>query len=131
MFGKSQVHHFENVLDKSRALILSGKAGANVIRYLIHTMNNKVIKMQRHSESNWKLSDLMLQWGCIPFDTMPFASSLIQHNPDSTDLFGSIDPENREHELMVRYINTNMSVNSRLYTPIKEIDEFTDRIMIK
>lgn len=128
MFGKSQVHHFENVLDKSRALILSGKAGANVIRYLIHTMNNKVIKMQRHSESNWKLSDLMLQWGCIPFDTMPFASSLIQHNPDSTDLFGSIDSEGREHELMVRYINTNMSVNSRLYTPIKEIEEFTASI---
>jgi len=128
MFGKSQVHYFENVLDKSRALILSGKAGANVIRYLIHTMNNKVIKIQRHSESNWKLSDLMLQWGCIPFDTMPFASSLIQHNPDSTDLFGSIDSEGREHELMVRYINTNMSVNSRLYTPIKEIEEFTDSI---
>lgn len=128
MFGKSQVHHFENILDKSRTLILSGKAGANVIRYLLHTMNNKVIKMQRHSESNWKLSDLMLQWGCIPFDTMPFASSLIHHNPGSADLFGSIDPEGREHELMVRYINTNMSVNSRLYTPIKEIEEFTDRI---
>lgn len=128
MFGKSQAHHFENVLDKSRALILSGKAGANVIRYLLHTMNNKVIKMQRQREANWKLSDLMLQWGCIPFDTMPFASSLIQHNPSSTDLFGSIDPEGREHEMMVRYINTNMSVNSRLYTPIKEIEEFTDNI---
>lgn len=128
MFSKSQVHHFENVLDKSRALILSGKTGSNIIRYLLHTMNNKVIKMQRHSESNWKLSDLMLQWGCIPFDTMPFASSLIQHNPSNTDLFGCIDPEGREHELMVRYINTNMSVNSRLYTPIKEIEEFTDNI---
>lgn len=128
MFGKSQVHHFENVLDKSRTLILSGKAGANVIRYLLHTMNNKVIKMQRHSESNRKLSDLMLQWGCIPFDTMPFASSLIQHNPSSTDLFGSINPEGREHEMLVRYINANMSVNSRLYTPIKEIEEFTDSI---
>ena len=128
MFGKSQVHHFEHVLDKSRALILSGKAGANVIRYLLHTMNNKVIKMQRHSEPNWKLSDLMLQWGCLPFDTMPFASSLMQHNPRSTDLFGSISAEGREHELMVRYINTNMSVNSRLYTPLKEIEEFTDSI---
>lgn len=128
MFGKSQVHHFENILDKSRALILSGKSGSNIIRYLLHTMNNKVIKLQRHTNSNWKLSNLMLQWGCIPFDTMPFASSLIQHNPESTDLFGSINPEGREHELMVRYINTNMSVNSRLYTPIKEIEEFTDNI---
>lgn len=128
MFGKSQVHHFENILDKSRALILSGKSGSNIIRYLLHTMNNKVIKLQRHTNSNWKLSNLMLQWGCIPFDNMPFASSLIQHNPGSTDLFGSINPEGREHELMVRYINTNMSVNSRLYTPIKEIEEFTSNI---
>lgn len=128
MFGKSQAHHFENVLDKSRVLILSGKSGSNIIRYLLHTMNNKVIKTQRYTESNWKLSDLMLQWGCIPFDTMPFASSLLQHNPSSTDLFGSIDPSGREHELMVRYINTNMSVNSRLYTPIKEVEEFTNSI---
>lgn len=128
MFGKSRVHHFEHTLDKSRELILSGKAGSNIIRYLLHTMNNKVIKMQRCSESNGKLSGLMLKWGCIPFDTMPFASSLIQHNPSSTDLFGSIDPEGREHELIVRYINMNMSVNPRLYTPLKEIEEFTDRI---
>ena len=128
MFGKSQAHHFENVLDKSRELILSGKSGSNVIRYLLHTMNNKVIKLQRHNDHNWKLSDLMLQWGCIPFDTMPFASSLIHHNPSNTDLFGSISPEGREHELMVRYINNNMSVNSRLYTPIKEIENFTDNI---
>lgn len=129
MFGKSRVHHFEHILDKSRELILSGKAGSNIIRYLLHTMNNKVIKMQRCSESNGKLSGLMLKRGCIPFDTMPFASSLIQHNPSSTDLFGSIDPEGREHELIVRYINMNMSANPRLYTPLKEIEEFTDRIV--
>ena len=128
MFGKSQVHHFENVIDKSRALILSGKEGSNVIRYLLHTMNNKVIKMQRHSEPNWKLSNLMLQWGCIPFDEMPFASSLIQHNPDSIDLFGCISINGREHELMVRYINENMSTNSRLYTPVKEVEGVTDSV---
>lgn len=128
MFGKSQAHHFEKVLDKSRMLILSGKPGSNIIRYLLHTLNNKVIKTQRHSESNWKLSELMLQWGCIPFDTMPFASSLLHHNPDSKDLFGCISPDYRDHELMVRYINTNMSTNSRLYTPVKEIEEFTDEV---
>lgn len=127
MFRRSQVNQFEKILDKSRALILSGNAGSNIIRYLLHTMNNKVIKKQRSDECNPKLSDLMLQWGCIPFDTMPYASSLRQHNPDSTDLFGSISPENREHELVVRYINNNMSINCQLYTPIKEIEEFTDR----
>jgi hypothetical protein len=50
-------------------------------------LNNKIIKAQRHERSNWKLSDLYLQWGCIPFDTMPFASSLMQHNPGDHELF--------------------------------------------
>lgn len=128
MFGRSMAHQFEPVLDKSRDLILKGAPGSNVLRYLLHTLNNKIIKNQRYDESVWKLSDLYLKWGCIPFDTMPFASSLIQHNPGDRDLFGSISPEGREHEIMARYIHTNMSINSRLYTPLKELEEYTDDI---
>lgn len=128
MFGKSQVHNLENVLDKSRWLILSKKAGANVIRYLLHTLNNKVLKLQWNDKTNWKLSDLYLKWGCIPFDTMPFASSLIQHNPSIEDLLGSVSNDNREHEFLARYIHSNMSVNSRLYTPIKEFEEYDDNV---
>lgn len=128
MFGRSMAHQFEPVLDKSRDLILKGAPGSNVLRYLLHTLNNKIIKNQRHDESVWRLSDLYLKWGCIPFDTMPFASSLIQHNPGDRDLFGSISPEGHEHEILARYIHTNMSINSRLYTPLKELEEFTDDI---
>lgn len=128
MFGRSQVHYFEEVLDKSRDLILSKRPGSIVVRYLLHTLNNKIIKAQRNDSSNPKLSDLYLKWGCIPFDEMPFATSLIQHNPGNADLFGSINVEGREHELLARYIHANMSINSRLYTPIKEIEEYTDNI---
>ena len=59
---------------------------------------------------------------------MPFASSLIQHNPEDRELFGSINPEGREHEILARYIHTNMNINSRLYTPVKELEEYTDDI---
>lgn len=59
---------------------------------------------------------------------MPFASSLMQHNPGDHELFGSISPEDREHEILARYIHTNMSTNSRLYTPVKELEEYTDNI---
>lgn len=41
MFGRSKAKHFEPVLDSARCLILAGKPGSNVIRYLLHTMNNK------------------------------------------------------------------------------------------
>lgn len=128
MFGKSQVHYFEDVLDKSRALVMSGNAGSNVIRYLLHTLNNKVLKNQYNSSRCWKLSDLYLEWGCIPFDDMPFASSLRQHNPESAELFGCINPEGREHEFMARYILANMATNAVLYTPEKDVEEYVQNV---
>ena len=128
MFGRSQAKHFEPVLDRARQLILSDAPGSNTIRYLLHTMNNKVLKLQRGDEGNRLLSGLRLKWGCIPFDMMPFATSLLQHNPEASDLFESIDPTGREHEMMARYIQSNMSTNARLYTPIKELEEFADDV---
>lgn len=121
MFSKSQVHYLETVLDKSRELILSGKAGSTIVRYLLHTMNNKVIKNQRCYESNRLLSGLKLNYGCIPFDTMPFATSLIQHIPRKGSLFGSVDSEGRDYEFLANYLQTNMNVNSCLYTKKSDI----------
>ena len=127
MFSRSQVHHFEKVLDKSRALILSNRAGATTIRYLLHTMNNKVIKNQRIDEENGYLSGLKLNYGCIPFDTMPFATSLIQHIPRNSALFGSVEKEGRDYEFLASYIQSNMNVNSCLYTKESDIiDRFPD-----
>ena len=127
MFAKSQVHHFEKILDKSRELILSGKEGSTVIRYLLHTMNNKVIKNQRSETVNGELSRLKLNYGCIPFDTMPFATSLIHHIPGNAALFGSIDKGGRDYEFLANYIQSNMSVNSSLYTKESDIIEhFSD-----
>ncbi len=46
MFAKAQVHNFEPVLDECREFIKDSRSGSNVIRYLLHTLNNKVIKAQ-------------------------------------------------------------------------------------
>lgn len=123
MFSRSQVHHFENVLDKSRKLILSDSDGATTIRYLLHTMNNKVIKNQLSDEENRYLSGLRLNYGCIPFDKMPFATSLIQHIPKNSVLFGSIEKNGRDCEFLVKFIQSNMNINSRLYTKESDIIE--------
>lgn len=128
MFSRSKAHYFEEVLDESRRFILSGVPGTNVIRYLLHTLNNKVLKTQYIEQENEFLSELYLKWGCIPFDTMPFASSLLQHNPETVDLFESINAVDREHEMLARYIHNNMSTKARLYTPIKELEEYTENV---
>ena len=131
MFRRSQAHHFEEVLDKCRELLLSQKAGSNIIRYLLHTLNNKILRLQYDGEAKDSLSGLYLEWGCIPFDKMPFATSLIQHNPKTSELYESINSAEREHEILVRYIQANMSSNARLYTSIKELEEYTNNIDAK
>lgn len=128
MFGRSQAKHFEPVLDRARQLVISNAPGSNIIRYLLHTMNNKILKLQVDLDDNKMLSGLRLKWGCIPFDKMPFATSLIQHNPEMTTLFECINCTGRDHEIMARYIQNNMSSNARLYTPIKELEEFVENV---
>lgn len=124
MFAKAQAHNFEPVLDECREFIKENKSGSNIICYLLHTLNNKVLKTQYVSENNSVLSDLRLEYGCIPFDQMPFASSLIHHNPPISELYGCIDSDNREHEMIARFILENMSTNGALYTTGTELKKF-------
>lgn len=128
MFGQSKATLFEDILDRSRNVIINNRQGSNVIRYLLHTLNNRVIKAQINDKPEPKLSGLYLKPGCIPFDTMPFASSLIRHNPESDKLLGCINPEGHDCEFVARFILNNMRDNGVLYTSRKELEEYTDRI---
>lgn len=121
----SKVQFFD-VLDSCRELLLNNRAGSNIIRYLLYIMNNKIIKQQTHNKSNFKLSDLVLKWGCIPFDQMPFTTSLINHNPRIYDLFECISYENREHEFLARLIQNNTEIKGELFTPLNEVEKFNN-----
>lgn len=115
---------FFDVLDKCRELLLSNGAGSNIIRYLLYIMNNKIMKTQTNNESNRMLSNLLLKWGCIPFDQMPFTTSLINHNPRIYDLFDCISHENREHEFLARFIQNNTEMKGELFTPLNDVEKF-------
>lgn len=121
--GAKTAHFFE-VLDKCRKLTESNKPGSNVIKYLLYRMNNKVIKKQYRFGGCDILSNLNLEYGCIPFDKMPFNSSLINHNPKLSDLFDCLDSSHREHELFARLIENNIELKGQLYTPQKDIKGF-------
>ena len=115
-----------DLLDSCREIIIQNKSGANILRYLLHKMNNRVIRWQCCSDRCGRLSDLYLKYGCIPFDQMPYCSSLIQHNPKIYDLLDSIPVSGREHELFARFIKNNTEIEGRLFTPRNEIEGFTD-----
>ena len=126
MTKRANTIKFMEVLDDSRALILKNADGTNVVKYLLFTLKNRTIKAQLDSNVYGHLSGLNLSMGCIPFDQMPFASSLRGHNPSMSDIFGCIDAKGREHELLARFVNTNTSSKSQLYTKIENVAHMGD-----
>ncbi len=123
---KAQTDHILSLLDKSRELTKNNAPGNNVIRYLLYRLNNKILKRQYFHGECERLSSLKLSYGCIPFDEMPFNTSLIGHNPRLSDLFDCIDPTDRKHELFARQVRNNIEIKGNLYTPREDITNFDD-----
>lgn len=122
--ARAQSVKIYETLDQCRNIIVDNKPGANVLRYLLHKMNNRVIKWQHRGEQCGELSNLYLNYGCIPFDRMPYCTSLRQHNPKIYDLFDFIPVSGHEHELFARYIKNNTEIEGHLFTPKAEIEGF-------
>ena len=112
---------FVKALEKSRDIIINKKAGCNILAYLLYTMKNMILKDQYALNANLLLSDLYLDWGCIPFDKMPLTTSLKNHNPMSKDLFECFDVEDRMHELLSRCLLKRAEANKEIYTDIKDL----------
>lgn len=114
------------MMDEARRIVRSAAPGHNVIRYLMLRMYNQVLKPQHSSEDCGRLSGMNLQYGCIPFDTMPFCTSLPRHNPRYWDLIESLDATGRDHELLARRVKNNVERHGILYTHVDELNEFGD-----
>jgi hypothetical protein len=114
------------VLDEARRIVQSRARGHNILRYLLLKMHNEVLKPQYEWGGCALLSDMKLQYGCIPFDTMPFCSSPRAHNPRYWDLVESLDVTNRNHELLARRVKNNVERHGMLYTPVADLEEFGD-----
>ena len=110
-------------LERCRKIIKANVPGSNLLRYLLYHMNNKVIKAQYNSEANTLLSGLFVQYGSIPFDSIPFNFNPRESMPRLRDLFACIPVTGREHELLARFVRNNTEINGQLFTPIGEAQE--------
>lgn len=120
-FAINEFRYFFECLDKAREIIRAKSNGENCLRYILYTMHNVVIKDQLAKYSNSDLSDLFLLNHCIPFDTMPFCSSLKDHNQKIYDLYNCIDIQSRKHELLARKIKNNSDIDGYLYISKDEL----------
>lgn len=107
---------FFEVLDKAYNIINNNKPGSVILRYLLFMMNNKIIKLQYNNSPNKLLSNLNLKYWVIPFDEMPFCTSLIWHNPKNLDLIECIDVNWREEEFFVKKVINNIEQKWILFT---------------
>ena len=112
------------MLDKARGIVRSATPGHNVIRYLMLRMHNQIMKPLYDERGCDLLSGMKLPYGCIPFNTMPFCTSLPEHNPSYWKLVESLDVTGRNHELLARRVKNNVDRHGMLYTPISDLDEF-------
>lgn len=119
-------HSFFDVLDKCREISASGKPGKNILEYLLYRMNNKIIKAQTSKESNTNLSGLYLEKGSIPFEKMPYCTSLRKHNPPIYDLLDCIEITGKEYELFVRCVKNIIEKKGSLFVPLKELEVYGD-----
>lgn len=116
-------------LDDARRIIQNARPGYLLLRYLLLSMRNVVIRKQYNPNVCGKLSNLHLQWGCIPFEQMPFCTYPMGHRTRFWDLLEAIDPTDRAHEMLARRINNNVDRRGMLYTPLSELDDFGDDVI--
>lgn len=115
-----------DVFDKARGWIRNEKLGSNCIRYLLYTLNNRIIKMQLSDEENYRMKGLYLDIKTIPFEEMPFNSGLCNHNPSIYNLLSCLKVDGREHEILAHRISVNADTYGKLYTKKDELNDFQD-----
>ncbi|UER54452.1 AAA family ATPase [Kineosporiaceae bacterium SCSIO 59966] len=113
-------------LDAARAIIQRNRPGTRLLRYLILRMNNQILKAQYSVGECSRLSSLHVVWGCVPFDTMPFCTFLVDHKPRFVDVAASVSATGREHELLARRVRNNVEQRGMIYTPDSELTDLGD-----
>lgn len=117
-------NNITNLLIKVRSHLLTSKKGCNILRYLLVKLDNKVVRSQLCDYPNNYISNLYLVNQSIPFDSMPYAMSLANHNISWFHLLNAIEIEGRNFELLGKYIKNNCESKNILYTSYDEVEKF-------
>lgn len=115
-----QTSKFAEVFNKLRDIIINDKSGCNIIRYLISFLRNDVIRDQLTDYPNNRLSYLCLKNETIPFDEMPYASSLYKHNVTTSRLHRCLDIDDCEHQYLSAMVNNKAYDSNTLYVAVDE-----------
>lgn len=118
ILSSSKEIHIFNIFDIARSYLNKNYSEKNLIKYLAYNLNNKIIKSQLSTcENN---INLFVDKGVIPFCKMPFAMSLLNHNPSLIDLIEIFGTPN-EDELVYRKLKNATELNNVIYHKLDEL----------
>jgi len=124
--GKAKNNNISDLLNLLHKRLKENLPGNNILRFCLVKMENVVIRDQQQEIQNTKIGNLYIKNQSIPFDSMPYAMSLYNHNVSWFHLNNAIDSTDREYEMFGRYIRNNAENNNILYTDRKDVESFGD-----
>ena len=115
IYKDTHTAYFKCVLEKCREFYINNNPGVNVILYLLQSLENELIKNQSAESPCQQLSELKLKNGCIPFEKMPYVTSLVGHNPPIWSLLASIPISGHEKELTIRQLKNKCETEVSIF----------------
>lgn len=116
----------KNTFEKVRDIIIGEKPGSNILRYITAYLKNDVVRDQLSDRSNNRVSYLYLKNEAIPFDEMPYASSLYGHNLPKSRLHKCLEVYDCEHQYVSAMVNKEAYDSNTLYVTVddRKLDYF-------
>lgn len=111
----SKKTELKDTFDKIREIIIKEKPGSNILRYITAYLKNDVIRDQLADRTNNLLSYLYLKNEAIPFDEMPYASSLCGHNLSKLRLHKCLEIYDCECQYVSSMVNKEAYDSNILY----------------
>ena len=121
---KNKTSYIFMILDFCREICTHNRDGKNILRFLLHRMNNRVIKDQGPHGEEKCYAGLNISAKCMPFDRNPYSFNPRAHTSNLFDLFECIPVAGHERELLARFIEKNTNQNGILFTPIEDLRMF-------
>lgn len=131
--GETKSNHSRifDLLDFCKDIIANKKEGQNVLRYLLVTMNNRIIKLQRQRYRDSNYANCNISSKCMPFDKMPLTFGLRKHNADFYTLLNCIDLTGMKPDLFAHHIISSAEQNSSIFIPMSDLQNYGDENQIK
>lgn len=116
----NKITELKDSFEKIREIIINEKPGCNILRYLTSYLKNDVIRDQLADRSNNRLSYLYLKNEAIPFDEMPYTSSLCGHNLPKSRLHKCLDVYDCDYQYVSAMVNKEAYDSNTLYVTVDD-----------